>query len=253
LDTPVFDFHVHAGRWGNKTADDDVGRILKAMDAAGVDRCNVNCIFHGDAKRGNDIVSRLVAAHPDRFVGVAFVTPHYPGETVAELERAFDTLGMKSLKLYPTYFQRPIDDPGYLHIFEWCNERGVVIMSHSSYVGDHDMLSNPHRFIALAQRYDRIRWVLAHSGNSAIGQKQAVEAAQECPNIYLETCTSFGEHGTIEYLVEGAGPDRVLYGSDIPLMDPRLQVGRIVTADIPDEVKLKVLGLNAIKLLGLDE
>ena len=181
LDTPVFDFHVHAGRWGNKTADDDVGRILKAMDAAGVDRCNVNCIFHGDAKRGNDIVSRLVAAHPDRFVGVAFVTPHYPGETIAELERAFDTLGMRSLKLYPTYFQRPIDDPGYLHIFEWCNERGVVIMSHSSYVGDHDMLSNPHRFIALAQRYDRIRWVLAHSGNSAIGQKQAVEAAQAVP------------------------------------------------------------------------
>ena len=114
------------------------------------------------------------------------------------------------------------------------------------------MLTNPHRFIALAERYDRVRWVLAHSGNSAQGQKQAVEAAQACPNIYLETCTSFGEHGTIEYLVEGAGPDRVLFGSDMPLMDPRLQVGRIVTADIPDEVKLKVLGLNAIKLLGLE-
>ena len=44
----------------------------------------------------------------------------------------------------------------------------------------------------------------------------------------------------------------MLFGSDMPLMDPRLQVGRIVTADIPDEVKLKVLGLNAIKLLGLE-
>ena len=156
MDTPVFDFHVHAGRWGNKATDDDVSRVLKAMDAAGVDRGNVNCIFHGDARRGNDIVARLVAAHPDRFVGVAFVTPHYPDETIAELERAFDTLGLRSLKLYPTYFQRPIDDPEYLHIFEWCNERGVVIMSHSSYVGDHDMLTNPHRFIALAERYDRV-------------------------------------------------------------------------------------------------
>lgn len=83
------------------------------------------------------------------------------------------------------------------------------------------------------------------------GQIEAVEAATECPNIYLETCTSFGEHGTIEFLVEGAGEDRVLFGSDMPLMDARLQVGRIVTADLSDEVKCKVLGLNTIKLLGL--
>ena len=61
-----------------------------------------------------------------------------------------------------------------------------------------------------------------------------------------------GEHDSIEFLVNGAGEDRVLYGSDMPLMDTRLQVGRIVTADISDEAKVKVLGLNAIKLLGLD-
>ena len=252
MDTPVFDFHTHAGRWGNRAADDDIHRELGIMDAAGIDRCNLNCIYHGDAKRANDIVARRVRAHPDRFVGVAFVTPHYPAETIPELERAFDVLGMKSLKLYPTYFQRPIDDPAYLPIFDWCNDRAIVIMCHSSYVNDGDTLTNPKRFIALAQRYDQIRWVLAHSGNSAQGQKQAVEAAGVCPNIYLETCTSFGEHGTIEYLVEGAGPDRVLYGSDIPIMDPRLQVGRIVTAEIPDETKRKILGLNAIRLLGLD-
>ena len=79
-----------------------------------------------------------------------------------------------------------------------------------------------------------------------------MQAAQACPNIFLETATSFGDHGTIEYLVEGAGADRVLFGSDMPLMDARFQVARIVTASISDDAKRKVLGLNAIKLLGLD-
>ena len=37
-----------------------------------------------------------------------------------------------------------------------------------------------------------------------------------------------------------------------PLIDARAMVGRIVTADIPEETKRKVLGLNAAKLLGLD-
>ena len=80
-----------------------------------------------------------------------------------------------------------------------------------------------------------------------------MEAARTCPNIYLETASSWGDHGTIEYLVEGAGEDRILYGSDMPLMDARIQVGRIITAQISDEAKRKILGLNAINLLGLDK
>ena len=84
------------------------------------------------------------------------------------------------------------------------------------------------------------------------GQIQAVEAAQSSRNIWLETCTSHGEHGTIEFLVEGAGADRVLYGSDMPLMDARPLIGRIATADLDDDTKRRVLGLNAIDLLDLD-
>ena len=95
-------------------------------------------------------------------------------------------------------------------------------------------------------------WVLAHAGNDTEGQIGAVEAAQRCEKIVLETCTSYGEHGTIERLVNGAGPDRVIYGSDMPLMDARLQIARILTADISNEAKRKVLGLNTMRLLGLE-
>ena len=67
----------------------------------------------------------------------------------------------------------------------------------------------------------------------------------------METCTSFGAQGTIEFLVEGVGGDRVLFGSDMPLIDGKFGVGRIVTADISDEDKKKILGLNAMKLLNI--
>ena len=252
MDTPVVDFHNHVGRWGTHGTAQDQETFLRVMDAAGVDRACVNCIFHGDARISNDVVAEFVAGRPDRFIGVGFVTPHYPEEAIGELDRAFGTLGMRFLKVYPTYFQKPIDDPAYLPIFEWCNERGTVLMSHSSYVRSDDTLTHPAKFIDLARRYPNMSWVLAHSGNSPMGQAEAIKAAQACPNIYLETCTSFGDHGTIERLVAGAGEDKVLYGSDAALMDMRLQVGRIAAANMSDEAKRKVLGLNAIKLLGLD-
>jgi len=230
---------------------DDLETYLRVMDAAGVDISCINCIFYGEAHRNLDSVMPFVKKHPDRFVPVAYVTPRYLQDAIPELERAFGKLGARFLKLYPTYLGKPIDDPSYFPIFEWANDHGIVIMSHSSFFFEGDTLTMPRLFPALAKRFNKVRWVLGHSGNNMNGQAQAVAAARECDNIYLETCTSMAEAGTIEFLVNGAGEDRVLYGSDMPLLDARNQVGRIVTADISDEAKKKVLGLNAIKLLGL--
>ena len=89
METPVIDFHGHVGRWSTNSSDDDPELYLRMMDAAGVDKACINCIFHSDARRGNDIVADYVGRHPERFIGVAFVTPHYPEEAIGELERAF--------------------------------------------------------------------------------------------------------------------------------------------------------------------
>ena len=113
VNTPVIDFHTHVGRWGTSHMDDSPEIFLKLMDAAGVEKSCTNCIFYGDARRGNDIVSRFAREHPDRFLPVAYVTPRYPDEMLPELERAFGELGAKFLKIYPTYYQKPVDDPGY--------------------------------------------------------------------------------------------------------------------------------------------
>ena len=252
MNTPVVDMHSHVGRQTHYRMHDAPEPYVRIMDQAGVDVAPVSCIFFDTARRCNEAVARFVALNPDRFFGVAHVTPRYPDEAMSELERVFKLPEFKMLKLYPDYLGAPIDDPSYFPIFEWCDENRIVVKSHSSFNDEGDVLTAPIRFIKLAESYPNIRWVLGHSGNAMAGQMQAVEAAQSSRNIWLETCTSHGEHGTIEFLVEGAGGDRVLYGSDMPLMDARQQIGRIATADFDDETKRRVLGMNAIELLGLD-
>lgn len=244
--------HSHVGRQTHYRMHDASEPYVRIMDAAGVDASPVSCIFLDSARQCNDRVAAFVARNPDRFFGVAYVTPRYLDESLSELERVFRLPEFKMLKLYPDYLGKPIDDPSYFPIFEWCDDHRIVVKSHSSYTSETDTLTAPKRFIPLAQRYPSIRWVLGHSGNAMPGQIQAVEAAQSSRNIWLETCTSHGEHGAIEFLVHGAGADRVLYGSDMPLMDARQQIGRITTADLDDHAKRLVLGLNAIDLLDLD-
>ena len=58
-------------------------------------------------------------------------------------------------------------------------------------------------------------------------------------------------HSSIEDGVHALGADRFLYGSDIPLLDPRSQVAKIATAEISQEDKRKILGLNASKLFNI--
>ncbi len=248
---PVLDLHAHAGRWGSVAVDDDPDRYVEIMDEAGIDRTCINCIFYGDASTGNDTVARFVDRYPDRFIGVAFVNPHYPKEALPELERAYDSLGFKMLKVYPPYALIPLTDPAWAPIFEWCDARSAVVMSHSDLgmAGNH--LHRPRLFAELAKRYTNVRWVLGHAGNAEAGRVEAVWAAKQGPNIYLETATSWGGNGAIEFLVEGAGQDRVLFGTDMPLMDARYQIGRIATSGISPESKAAVLGGNAARLLGL--
>ena len=80
----------------------------------------------------------------------------------------------------------------------------------------------------------------------------AAETARTLPNVYMETCSSRTTLGATEFNVERAGEDKVLYGSDMALMDARHQIAKVVTADIPRRAKEKILGLNAMRLLKLD-
>jgi predicted TIM-barrel fold metal-dependent hydrolase len=251
MNTPVVDMHSHVGRQTQYWMHDAPDPYVRIMDAAGVNVAPVSCIFFDTARHCNEAVANFVALNPDRFFGVAHVTPRYLDEAMEELERVFKLPEFKMLKLYPDYLGKPIDDPSYFPIFKWCDDHRIVVKSHSSYTSESDNLTSPLRFIGLAEKYPNIRWVLGHSGNAMAGQIQAVEAAQSSRNIWLETCTSIGEAGTIEFLVDGAGADRVLYGSDMPLMDARPQIARIATANLDDDSKRQVLGLNAIELLDI--
>ena len=82
--------------------DDDVDRHVALMDAAGIDKACINCVFYGDARRSNDYAVRFARERPDRFYFAAFASPHYPEEVARELDRAIDTLGPSSSRYTPT-------------------------------------------------------------------------------------------------------------------------------------------------------
>ena len=243
----VIDFHGHVGRWDQYGMIDDPALLLHAMDAVGIDVACVFDIFHPDGTTGNDLTAQFVARHPERFAGFAYVSPLMPERMVPELIRAIDELKFVAIKLYPPYTPWPLNEPQLNPIYEFANERGLAIIFHTG----PEPQSFPKFVGDIAPRYPHANFVIGHSGNTPVERAQAIAAAQANPNVYLETCSTFRTPGVIEQLVNEAGADRVIYGSDMPLMDPRPQIGKIITAEITDDAKRQVLGLNARRLLGI--
>ena len=67
----------------------------------------------------------------------------------------------------------------------------------------------------------------------------------------METCSSATEFNCIEAAVDAAGEDKVLFGTDMTLMDARQQIAKITTSTLSEDIKIKILGENAKRLLNL--
>jgi len=247
----VIDVHGHAGAWQqygwyDRTPKDGIAWVLRAMDRAGVDQQCLFTIFHGDARKCNRDTHEFVRTHPDRFIGFAFATPLYPEECRDALVEAIDEFGFKAIKIYPPYARIPVTDVRWEPIFTFAQERGLPVLSHTS---AEDPLCGVHLFPEVAKRYPAVSWILGHAGGSYEGRAAACRSAQAAPNIYLEICGSNRDPGSIEQLVAGAGAERVLLGSDNPLIDPRIHLGRVLLADLTNAQKRLILGENAARLL----
>ena len=151
------------------------------------------------------------------------------------------------VKLYPPSAGINLNEPEWFPIYRFANERGLVVIWHTGI----EETAQPRFVSDVAPRFPDATFVCGHSANCPPMRAMAIEAAQSNPNVYLETCSTFRTPGAIEELVNGGGADRVLFGSDIPLMDTRAQLGKTITADISDEAKRLVLGENARRILKI--
>ena len=76
-----------------------------------------------------------------------------------------------------------------------------------------------------------------------------VEYARKHANLFLEICHSGSRYRIIEFFVHAVGADRILFGSDIPVMSLEHAIGRIIFSDISEDEALKILVENAQRLL----
>jgi predicted TIM-barrel fold metal-dependent hydrolase len=236
----AIDGHAHVGDWPHganfASIKDAAEGAVAAMDANGVDAA---CVLSGgymfgasDYRLGNDALLDLCARVPDRLIGFAHANPNDDRDAMlAELDRV-ERAGLRCIKLLNSYQQAyPGDGPNLMALYEFAAERNMLILNH---------FWSEDEIRRIAPAFPTVDFIQGHAGGSA--------AARDLPNVH-GNLWSLGTLGFIERGIANAGAGKVIFGSDAFMNPMSVGIGLAVYADVSDEEKRLILGLNMARLL----
>lgn len=253
LDVPLLDIHMHILDEGVESGGGttlmprggprDVFHLLERLGCQGGGFMSWNGPVSGDIANGNLCVQHALDASPGGYWGLATVDPsHYSQEgMLAELQKIYSDPRFIGMKPY-RFFGYTYDEKPYWKWWEFGQERGLYGLIHL-------MKMDFSEVDFLAAKYPGINWMVPHCGQSFWFAEKAVERARRFSNVFLEITYTSCCGGIIEYLVEHGGADRVIYGSDLPMRDPRQQLGWVVYSRLDLETKKRVLAANGLSMV----
>ena len=242
-DFKILDLHGHVGRYAYPIPDLTAEGLLEVLDRVRVESivCSHMQCMARDMAWGNRQVLTYMKACPGRILGYVSLFPSTATEVKEQAEHWLDE-GFTGLKLHD-HNGFPYDDPAYLPGYELANERALPVLFHVW--GQERQFS---AILRVAEQFPEMSVLLAHGG---IANPDAyIETALAAPNVFIDTCVSSSRRGLVEYLVDGAGIDRVVFGSDCYFYSFTQQLGKIMGAKLDDAAKQQLLRGNAARILG---
>lgn len=244
--TRIIDCHGHLGYYtGVNIIPVDASSMIRIMDKAGIEKICISAFLSigPDCKAGNDLVADAVKQYPDRFVGYGVINPNRPQEIEGELQRCFENLAMKAIKLHPASHEVPIHDSVFEKVFEFAAGKRLPILSHE--------WGSPEFLQQASSNYPGISFILAHMGFwLGRGDFAYADVVNGHDNVYVDLAYSNVFYEALERLVAIIGPAKIVFGSDFPLHDPGYQLGRVLFSKLTPREKKMILGLNMLQILG---
>ena len=195
-------------------------------------------------KLDKNLSLRMNSIFPERIYGFGHINPKSKS-----LEADLEELRQKhypGIKIHPDFmnFTFQSAEEELIQIFRFCAEHDIKVLSHT---GSHSKLLN---LIPILKKCDDVDFIIGHSGLCP-QIEQALELARQCPNSYLETS---GNPYTYKFMEAIRDPDigveRILFGTDIPSLNPIVEIQKILVLPISVEERRRIFSMNLKNLLS---
>ena len=247
----IIDFHTHLDdRWFSTPL------LSEDEFVAGLDRCGIEaaCVFtlrgfYEDCPTHNDKLLDRIGRDPKRLLPFMTVDPRLGDAAIAEMDRCIATKRFYGVKLHPWIqsFAPASVKPTMIELLKRAASANLPVLFHDG----TPPYATTYQIAACARWVPEAKIVLGHAGLSDY-VLAAAQLVRDIPNLYA--CLCGPRTADVRHIVDIAGPDKLLFGSDFGLSDwmvieDRLDSVRL--AGLAEEVLAKILHQNAEALLTL--
>lgn len=260
----IIDCHTHA--WPEKVAlkarenleslfkikfigDPTVSTLLSYMDKNDIDVSCV-CAVATKAEQVPSINEWMFKIRQERLRSFCALHPDYSGwkEELNRIKERGD-----GIKLQPEFQGFYVDEARVFPIYAEMERLGLTVIFHCGEELSGTMLvrSSPQRMLRVREEFPKLKIIAAHFGGFQMLKEVRKYLCGK--DIYLDTSFFFG-HVTGKEAKEAIlahCPDRLLFGTDFPLIDQKQDIDYIKMLDIPDALKERIMHQNARELLGI--
>jgi predicted TIM-barrel fold metal-dependent hydrolase len=272
----AFDIHVHLEHTGEATeADRKAAAYFKGgapRDPAALAEYyrsrNLACVIFtvdetlsGMPRLSNDAVIEFAAANRDIAIAFASINPARGAEGVREARRLVDAGVVHGLKLHPPIMEFVPNDRAAYPLYEVFAEARLPVLFHTGHSGIGTGMrggggirlkyGNPMPIDDVAVDFPDMPIVMAHP--SFPWQDEAISICLHKPQVYIDL-SGWSPKYFSPTLVQYANTllkEKVLFGSDYPMLTPERWMADFEKIPIRDEVRPLILKENALRLLGL--
>jgi predicted TIM-barrel fold metal-dependent hydrolase len=241
------------------TIEDYLGR----MDRAGIERSLLVAVRAGDINvRGGfelpyERVHQTCVEHPDRFSGLAGIDPFRGMQGLRDLEYAVGELGFVGAHLYPHWCGLAPDHAKYYPYYAKCCELDIPIMmqvGHNLVYSRERRLPSVGRPICLDQvaiDFPELRLIGIHIGIP--WTDEMISMCWKHENIYTAGdayAPKYWPDAFVHY-ANSYGREKVMFGTDWPVIDPERAVREVDELGFRDEAKQLLMRDNALRVFKL--
>jgi predicted TIM-barrel fold metal-dependent hydrolase len=240
-----------------------VEELLASMDEANIGLSvvlNIGWASHELCVKTNDYILDSVSRYPTRLVGFCAIQPRVGDAAIAELERCAKAgakgIGelrsdMQGFDLADEKTMKPLVDAAVKH--------DLIFLTHSSEPVGHEYSGKgsiaPDILYPFITKFPSLKLVCAHWGGGLPFYALMPEVAKSLANVFFDTAATvfLYKPEIFEQMSQIIGSDKILFGSDYPLMHQNRVLAQIQSSKLPEDDKARILVANAQKLLHLDE
>lgn len=231
--------------------------LLRQMDRLGICRACVaplEGLFYRDVQDANQQMLRAIARYRKRLLPFAVINPAFPGWQ-SDLDECVRDHKIVGVRLFPAYHGYEIGDPCSRELFHQLHDRQLPVQI-APLVADPRM-HHPRALVPPA-RIDALPAILEEFPQLAVCVLNAPGIGGIFPNarripkasrLFMDISGIESVSG-VARLAETVGVDRLLFGTNAPLLIPLSAVYKLRETDFSKSEHIRVTRANARNFLG---